>query len=66
MSKPFMVLCETNNAYRATVNNITVTILKDIIEIKNGIRQHPRMVAIEEAAKQAQITEWILFNVKED
>lgn len=60
---PIMTLCETETSYCATVNGESVTVQKDAIEINNGIRNHPRLMAIEVAAKQAQIADWILFNV---
>ena len=61
--KPIMTICETKDTYCAKVNGITVTITKDTIAFINGIQQHPRMLAINGAAEQAKITEWILFNV---
>ena len=61
--RPIMTLEETEKEYIAKVNGLCVNVRKDEVEVKNGIRQHPRMTAIEKVAELANISDWILFNV---
>jgi hypothetical protein len=60
--KPIMTLQEFDAYYQASVNGEVVTVQKDVIIVKDGIRQHPRLVAIEQVAELAKIKDWILFN----
>jgi len=60
--KPVMVLRESEFDYQAKVNDVVVTIQKDKIIIKDNIKIHPRIAAIENAAREANIKEWTLFN----
>jgi hypothetical protein len=61
--KEIMTLQETETEYIATVKGVTTIINKNTVEMVNGMKQHPRILAIEKAAAKAGITEWYLFNV---
>jgi len=61
--KDIMTLQETETEYIAKVKGETTIINKTTFEMVNGIKQHPRILAIEKAATKAGITEWYLFNV---
>lgn len=61
--KPIMILKETSTAYIASVNDLSVNISKDSVIIENGIQLHPRLIAIAEVAKLANISDWTLFNM---
>lgn len=61
--KEIMTLQETETEYIAKAKGETTTINKATVEMVNGIKQHPRILAIEKAAAKAGITEWCLFNV---
>jgi len=61
--KEIMTLQETKTEYVAKVKGETTIINKTAFEMVNGIKQHPRILAIEKAATKAGITEWYLFNV---
>lgn len=60
--KPVMTLTETDTTYYAKVNCVSVSVNKDVVVMKNGIKQHPRLLAIDTAAQQANIDEWLLLN----
>lgn len=60
--RPIMTLTETDTAFNATINDISVSIDKSTKTIINGVKQHPRLMAIEQAAKLANVNDWILFN----
>lgn len=62
--KPLMILKETETTYQASVKNLTATLPKDANIIVNGIKQHPRMLVIEQVASYAGITDWDLLEVK--
>ena len=61
--KEIMTLQETETEYIAKVKGETTIIDKNTFEMVNGIKEHPRMLAIEKAATKAGITEWYLLNV---
>ena len=62
--KEIMTLQETETEYIAKVRGETSIVNKTTVEIVNGIKQHPRILAIKKAAAKAGITEWYLFNVQ--
>ena len=61
--KEIIKLQETEAEYRATVNGDETIVSKNTFEILNGVREHPRMLAIKKAASKANLTDWILLNV---
>lgn len=61
--KEIMTLQETQTEYIVKVKGETTIIDKNTFEMVNGIKEHPRMLAIEKAATKAGITEWYLLNV---
>ena len=54
---------ETETEYIVKVKGETTIVNKTTFEMVNGIKQHPRILAINKAAAKAGITEWYLFNV---
>jgi hypothetical protein len=60
--KPIMTLEENEKSYCAKINDVIITISKDEICIKDGIKLHPRMMAIETAKQESGINNYILFN----
>lgn len=61
--RPIMTLRETEDAYCATIKDVVVNVAKNNIVIENGIKQHPRLTAIETAARLAGVTEWLIMNI---
>ena len=60
--KAVMILKESSAEYSAEINGFTATVSKDSVIIENGIKQHPRLLAIYGAAKLANVSDWILIN----
>ena len=60
--KMVMILKESSTEYSAEINGFTATVLKDSVIIENGVKQHPRLLAINRAANLANVTDWILVN----
>ena len=61
--KEIITLRETETEYIAEIKGEITIINKNTVKMVNGIKKHPRILAIEEAAAKAGITEWYLFNV---
>lgn len=62
-SKPIITMRETDSAYCAKTEGVSVTIAKNLCLRRGDTIEHPRLMAIETVAEIANLTEWNLMNI---
>ena len=62
-SEGFVILSQKDGFWIAKANDKEVRIPSDACIMRNGIRQHPRLEAINEVVKLVGWENWTLFNV---